>query len=271
MGLFAALTLLAAGAAPALAATAPGMPVPAMAVQTDDGSTPGWLEVESAAATDSVADVWAAVRRQQAAAWLGDDIEAIQRWLDAPEQRRFSLRFARVTVTEGPFAGMWQFFGEEGASAPRAAWQLALAAEPPYRLKARLHCEPTDVDCASLRLQLRDLRSPPPMGNASLWAEWLAIVAAEPCLPLPLHMPAPRFPVTADGDGTVALRLLVNRCGEVRYVGVEKSSGDRALDVAAFKAAQEWRAGPITDTIGWVRVPVRFVFPDEPSAPSPID
>jgi TonB family protein len=267
MGLIAALTLLAAGAVLAPAAT-----VPAMAVPTDAGPTPGWLEVESAPATDSVADVWTAVRRQQAMAWLGDDAEAIQRWLDNPERQRFSLRFARVTVTEGPVAGMWQFFGEEGASAPRAAWRLALAAEPPYRLKAQLHCEPTDVDCASLRLQLRDLRSPPPpAGNARLWAEWLTIVAAEPCLPLPRHMPAPRFPITAEGDGVVELKLLVNRCGEVRYLGVDKSSGDRALDIAAFNGAQEWRLGPIADTIGWVRVPVRFAFPDEPSAPPPAD
>jgi protein TonB len=80
-----------------------------------------------------------------------------------------------------------------------------------------------------------------------------------------LRNPAPRYPVTArraGEQGTVTLRVLVQRDGQPARVDLEKSSGSAHLDAAALEAVKVWRFVPArqgTDAIeSWVLVPIVF-------------
>lgn len=80
-----------------------------------------------------------------------------------------------------------------------------------------------------------------------------------------LRNPAPRYPVAArraGEQGTVTLRVLVQRDGQPARVDVEKSSGSAHLDAAALEAVKVWRFVPArqgADAIeSWVLVPIVF-------------
>ena len=80
-----------------------------------------------------------------------------------------------------------------------------------------------------------------------------------------LSNPAPPYPQAArraGQQGTVTLRVLVLRSGLPSRVELEKSSGSKALDVAAQDAVRGWRFVPArhgTDPVeSWVLVPVVF-------------
>lgn len=66
-------------------------------------------------------------------------------------------------------------------------------------------------------------------------------------------------------QGRVVLRILVRSDGSAASVEISESSGHAVLDVAALRAAWEWRFEPATrdgePIEAWVLLPVRFVIP----------
>lgn len=84
-----------------------------------------------------------------------------------------------------------------------------------------------------------------------------------------LRNPPPRYPVSArrNGEqGTVTLRVLVDREGMPASVAVEKTSGFAPLDNAAREAVRAWRFAPARRgnqaVEAWVLVPVVFRLED---------
>lgn len=63
-------------------------------------------------------------------------------------------------------------------------------------------------------------------------------------------------------EGKVVLKVLIDYEGQVDEITVRKSSGYKQLDLAAKKAAKEWRFNPARkehQKIGsWILVPIRF-------------
>lgn len=84
-----------------------------------------------------------------------------------------------------------------------------------------------------------------------------------------LRNPPPRYPISArrNGEqGTVTLRVLVDREGLPASVAVEKTSGFAPLDNAAREAVRAWRFAPARRgnqaVEAWVLVPVVFRLED---------
>jgi len=80
-----------------------------------------------------------------------------------------------------------------------------------------------------------------------------------------LQNPPPRYPLVArrrGEEGTVTLRVHVQRDGVPASVGLEKSSGSNALDNAALEAVRAWRFAPARQgeeaVDAWVLVPIVF-------------
>ena len=79
--------------------------------------------------------------------------------------------------------------------------------------------------------------------------------------------PPPRYPLIARRrgyEGTVWLKVFVDRKGTVRQVKVDRSSGHRVLDRAALKSVKNWvfvpgREGDRAADM-WVSVPMRFTL-----------
>ena len=72
-------------------------------------------------------------------------------------------------------------------------------------------------------------------------------VAARPVAAQPVEQPEALYPAGAAAEnvtGTVRLRVLVGRRGEVEDVQVVRSSGDDRLDEAAVDAVWHWRYRP---------------------------
>jgi protein TonB len=62
-----------------------------------------------------------------------------------------------------------------------------------------------------------------------------------------LNNPPPRYPLAArrqGEEGTVMLRVLVDRSGRAAGVELERSSGSSRLDQAAIEAVKSWRFVP---------------------------
>lgn len=84
-----------------------------------------------------------------------------------------------------------------------------------------------------------------------------------------LRNPPPRYPLAArrNGEqGTVTLRVLVDREGMLASVAIEKTSGFALLDNAAREAVRAWRFAPARRgnqaVEAWVLVPVVFRLED---------
>lgn len=104
--------------------------------------------------------------------------------------------------------------------------------------------------------------APPPLQPAP---PPLATTASPQSAPVPLDMPAPRYPAAAQRAGTsgeVLLQVCVDARGRPGEVSVLRGSGSRDLDRAAIAAARRWtfrpasRGGQAVD--GVVNVPIRF-------------
>jgi protein TonB len=85
----------------------------------------------------------------------------------------------------------------------------------------------------------------------------------------PAHTVKPEYPDEArrDGsEGTVLLRVLVNRQGRPHKIEINRSSGFEALDQAAQKAVEKWRFHPASagdaNFESWVRIPIVFRLED---------
>lgn len=87
-----------------------------------------------------------------------------------------------------------------------------------------------------------------------------------------LRNPAPVYPQLArqrGWQGTVSLKVLVNRSGSPENVLIEKSSGYEILDRSARQTVRRWKFKPAA--IGgvamdvWITIPVRFVLENEQS------
>ena len=79
------------------------------------------------------------------------------------------------------------------------------------------------------------------------------------------EIPAPEYPRTAKTrryEGTVVLKVLVNREGKVGDLRLLQSSGYRILDRAAMKSVKDWLFKPgkrgDKEVEMWIDVPVRF-------------
>jgi protein TonB len=99
----------------------------------------------------------------------------------------------------------------------------------------------------------------------------LAALRPEPAPPIKAAVPLykdntpPRYPGTAKRrrlQGTVMLKVLVNRSGRVADIDIDTSSGHSVLDKAAMRAVRRWVFEPgkkgETPTDMWVNVPVSF-------------
>lgn len=78
----------------------------------------------------------------------------------------------------------------------------------------------------------------------------------------------PRYPPIAkknDIEGTVYVKILVDKSGKVENAYVSRSSGNGALDEAAVEAAYKWKFTPAKDKYGensrcYITMPIRFVL-----------
>lgn len=83
------------------------------------------------------------------------------------------------------------------------------------------------------------------------------------------YNPKPKYPETArkEGwEGTVLLRVLVDREGKSRSIEISRSSGFDTLDQAAMETVKSWRFHPAHYGNGlvesWVKVPIVFSLAD---------
>lgn len=83
------------------------------------------------------------------------------------------------------------------------------------------------------------------------------------------YNPKPKYPETArqEGwEGTVLLRVLVDREGMSKSIEVSRSSGFETLDRAAMETVQSWRFRPAhygeRRVESWVRIPIVFSLAD---------
>lgn len=91
-----------------------------------------------------------------------------------------------------------------------------------------------------------------------------ALAEAEPDV---VRNESPVYPLLArenGWEGTVVLRVFVDKEGKPGQILVDKSSGCRILDQAAVRAVERWqfipaRLGAIALT-SWVRIPIRFML-----------
>jgi protein TonB len=81
--------------------------------------------------------------------------------------------------------------------------------------------------------------------------------------------PKPNYPESArrDGrEGRVLLRVLVDHRGRIKFVEINRSSGDEALDRAAVEAVKRWRFHPARNgdeaVESWLRIPIEFRLAD---------
>ncbi len=88
--------------------------------------------------------------------------------------------------------------------------------------------------------------------------------------PLYHQNPSPPYPQIArrkEWEGTVFLRVLVDKTGLVRDIAVEKSSGHRLLDKTAMETVMKWRFLPARSNrvpfASWVTIPVQFKLVSE--------
>lgn len=103
------------------------------------------------------------------------------------------------------------------------------------------------------------------LGNSSINASSSGQGAITEAQPFYLRNPAPSYPLKArqnGWEGTVLLRIFVNKDGYPVKVEVEKSSGHTVLDEAALKTVKRWKFRPAQlgniPVESYVRVPVRF-------------
>jgi protein TonB len=85
----------------------------------------------------------------------------------------------------------------------------------------------------------------------------------------PTYTVKPEYPDQArreGSEGTVLLRVLVNRYGRPQKIEINRSSGFEALDQAAQEAVEKWRFRPAsagdTNLESWVRIPIVFRLED---------
>jgi hypothetical protein len=158
----------------------------------------------------------------------------------------------------------WSFFANPGAVAPDSAYRLIEPSSLHYRVTVELFCD--ESECDELRERLRSLRAPKvDLGeDERLKAEWRAIVANEACnplLPVGARRPVrPAIGMRPGAEATVQIKVFHNRCGEVREVIVERSSGNVEADSMARIYVSGLRVAPKpANTSGWsletVRVP----------------
>lgn len=91
-----------------------------------------------------------------------------------------------------------------------------------------------------------------------------AIQEAHPDMP---QNKAPEYPREArekGWEGTVVLKVHIDRKGKVSSLDVERSSGHAVLDKSALKAVKDWRflpsrIGPLSFD-SWIRVPLQFIL-----------
>ena len=235
---------------------------------------PAWMELVVHRATpEEVANIYQSLYLAHCAAPVsGGDPEA-QATARGSTEIRFHDNCAHVDVFDGPFAGGWDFKAPDGADDPRPgiARRIVFATgSRPYRATITVYCDQASDTCRRYTSDTMHMRPPDPgtfAGRASIQSRgWWEAVGNEPCVAGPLLRQPPDYPreALANGiTGTVILRLLTNRCGEVRDVVIERSSNDRSLDRAAVAAAWRWRVQvpPAPDPrkhFHWMRAPVDF-------------
>lgn len=233
-----------------------------------------WLQIESAAAGDTVA----ALYRGQLLDWYrasGSLDEAELRALPDTEYFAFRPDLTRFAIDRGESAGQWTFSPPQSGRWPGSAVQVIDRSDAKaYRIVARVYCDGDTTACRKLREETARMAAPEPATDAesASYAAWQAVVMRESCVPGPKEMPAPQYPaqlVRSGEGGHVELRLLVNPCGEVRAVRLGQSSGIPLLDQATIDKAWHWRLHAQPKAEGAiVRVPVDFVPPQLGAAPS---
>lgn len=148
----------------------------------------------------------------------------------------------------GEREGLWHFPGWDVVDLrwhPKQALRIEDTSTPDdYAITFHVLCEQRDDACAALEAEART---------------WFAPVQHEACKPGPVSMPPPAYPedrLRMGITGTVIVLMHTNACGQVRDVQISRSSGDRALDMAAMAAVRRWRI----DESGVGEVPITFVM-----------
>lgn len=234
-----------------------------------------WLQVEVAGAK---ADTVAQVYRDQLMLWYrASDAMDEAELAGLPQADYFAFRpdLTRFNIEEGEQSGAWAFVPPQQGRWPVAAVQVIDRSDPGrYRILARVYCDASTPECRKLREETAAMAPPEPSvaSDSEAYSAWEKLVMGERCTPGPKRMSAPRYAPSLARNGlggSVALRLLVNPCGEVRSVRLAESSGQSALDQASIDTAWSWRIYPERQKEGAiVRVPVDFVPPQVDAAPS---
>lgn len=157
-------------------------------------------------------------------------------------------------------------FDRTGTAPPTAAGQTfePLPAPPPAGSDSASGMTAADPDAPPPRMAERIAPPPPPPAPAPQ-APPAPPSAVAASAPLPIDMPAPRYPASAlrrGETGEVLLRIEVDDMGRAVAVDIVQGSGSRELDRAALAAARNWRFRPALrdgqPVAGTVNVPIIF-------------
>ena len=183
----------------------------------------------------------------------------------------YRREWSEFETYDDPLAGTWVFVDPAGSRWPTQAMRFEFGDPERYAVTARLYCSDTAAACARFRAEASTMRapmSPQLQVDEPAYAQWVALVRAEPCTRGPELVNPPKYPAAAFREGAhglVRVRVFVNACGEVRDVRIEQGSGNHHLDQAALDATRWWRLSSLIDVEGfngWAIVPVNFPEPE---------
>lgn len=158
-------------------------------------------------------------------------------------------------------------FDPAGTPPPTAAGQAfdPLPAPPPAGSDSASGMTAADPDALppmAERVAPPPHPAPPPLAPEAPPVPPSAVTSSAP---LPIDMPAPRYPASAlrrGETGEVLLRIEVDSGGRAAAVDIVQGSGSRELDRAALAAARNWRFRPALrdgqPVAGTVNVPIIF-------------
>ena len=104
-------------------------------------ASPDWLELSPVKPGAEAAEAWTRIMREQARHWPVGTRRATGAVPDS-----FTSATSHRIHSDGEYAGMWWFFGNEGEKAPASAVRLVMPVAPPYRVRAELYCDETADD-----------------------------------------------------------------------------------------------------------------------------
>lgn len=215
---------------------------------------------------DLIVRIYAQTLRERFADREGGEAE-VRSLLSSPGSIGGSPFYASARIEQGEFAGRWSFESPDGGLPTRAWRDIDRSGAQGYDAERVGYCRGTTSDCA-VWFEAKRHRSAQPdaLTGERAQREWVQRVIHEPCAPVPPHRPSLAPLQTAVGRAglpmtRVIVRLLHNRCGEVRQVQIVQSSRHRDIDREVIAWARGLvEAQPEHETRGFYsRVPFDLV------------